>query len=129
MSRSSLARAASAREAYEHVHGMSKYNDIWEQINDLQYEDIVVKLDKYPIINESSFHICITSKEGYGMQRFVTSSNINNCFPIPNDELNHYIKIARNSFARVKQNLINTTIHELIDLKTGTIDYKNETQL
>ena len=56
------------------------------------------------------------------MQRFVTSSNINNCFP--NDELNHYIKIAR-----VKQNLINTTIHELIDLKTETIDYKNETQL
>lgn len=98
-----LARAALPREAYESMYGKSKYNDIWEQIRNLRYDDIIVELDNYPIINEANFHICIKEKEGACMQRFVTSSNIDTHFPIPDDELNHYIKIARTFFAKEKE--------------------------
>lgn len=91
------------RKAYEDTYGKSKYNTIYEQIENLSFDDIEIKVDPYPLQNETSFHIIITSKEGYGIHRYVTSSNINMDFPVPDKELQGYINNARYFFNKNKE--------------------------
>lgn len=93
-----------AKEAYEHRYGKSKYKTIYEQIDDLKYDDIIIRIDKYPLINVSNFHIDIISKEGYGVYSFVTTINIYEAYPIPTKELDSYIKHARKFFKYNKVN-------------------------
>lgn len=85
----------------------SKYINIYQQIDSLAFDDIDVKINIYPTHNISSFHIIITSKEGYGSHEYVTSSSIVTCFPIPDDELNEYIVNARHFFNKTKQLIYN----------------------
>lgn len=81
----------------------SKYINIYQQIDALAFDDIDIEINIHPTCNISSFHITITSKEGYGSHDYVTSSNILTCFPIPDDELDEYIVNARCFFNKVKE--------------------------
>lgn len=91
------------RKAYEDTYGKSKYINIYQQIDSLAFDDIDIEIDRYPIVNVNSFHIIIKSKEGYGLHKYVTSSNIFTCFPIPDNELDKYIVNARCFFNKTKQ--------------------------
>lgn len=81
----------------------SKFINIHEQIDSLAFDDIDIKINPYPAHNISSFHIIITSKEGYGSHEYVTSSKIITCFPILDNELDKYIVNARCFFNKTKQ--------------------------
>ena len=81
----------------------SKYINFYQQIDSLAFNDIDIKINIYPTYNISRFHIIIISKEGYGTHEYVTSSKIDTCFPIPDNELNIYITNARYFFNKTKQ--------------------------
>lgn len=75
---------------------------IYQQLKRLNYEDIIVELDKYPIVCEINHHLKIISKKGLGIYRVVTSSTIMYSPALSEEELNRFINCARRFFKNIE---------------------------
>lgn len=102
----------------EEQYNSGEYKDIWSQINSLHFDDIVIGIERYPMTVRQRYHINIWSKDGYGMCTFITSSDIDTHLPIPEDELQRHINVAKRHFNEVRSHN-----YKLIDLglPSGTL--------
>lgn len=103
-------------EITEYVEEYSKYHNIFEQIKDCKYDDISIKVEKYPIYNVHSAHLIIKNKNGLGIIRYVVNSQYPFYIPLKDEELQRIIESARRQFAYEEklreQNLCSAIIYK-----------------
>ena len=81
---------------------LKKYSNIFKQIKDCKYPDITIEIDDYPLYNRSNIHIIIRAKGSPWYSKYVTSSKCPYYKALCEEELQRYIKNARQFFKTIK---------------------------
>lgn len=89
-------------EITEYVEEYPKYLNIFEQIKDCKYPDITIEIDDNPRYNTSNVYIKIRAKGNPWYVKFITSSQYPYCKALCEEELQRYIKNARQFFKQRK---------------------------
>lgn len=90
-------------EITEYAENYSKYYGIFEQIKDCKYSDITIEIDDNPRYNISNVHITIRAKGNPWYVKFITSSQHPYYKALCEEELQRYIKHARQFFKQQKK--------------------------
>ena len=81
---------------------LKKYSNISEQIKDCKYPDITIEIEDYPRYNPFNIHIIIRAKGNPWYSKYVTSSQYPYYEALCEEELQRYIKNARQFFKTTK---------------------------
>ena len=81
---------------------LKEYSNIFKQIKDCKYPDITIEIDDYPLYNRSNIHIIIRAKGNPWYSKYVTSSQCPYYKALCEEELQRYIKNARQFFKTTK---------------------------
>ena len=81
---------------------LKKYSNISEQIKDCKYPDITIEIEDYPRYNPFNIHIIIRSSSNPWYSKYVTSSQYPYYEALCEEELQRYIKNARQFFKTIK---------------------------
>ena len=81
---------------------LKKYSNISEQIKDCKYPDITIEIEDYPRYNPFNVHIIIRAKGNPWYSKYVTSSQYPYYEALCEEELQRYIKNARQFFKTTK---------------------------
>lgn len=82
---------------------LKEYPNIFKQIKDCKYPDIIIEIDDYPLYNRSNVHIIIRAKSNPWYSKYVTSSKCPYYKALCEEELQRYIKNARQFFKTIKK--------------------------
>lgn len=85
---------------------LKKYSNIFKQIKDCKYPDITIEIDDYPLYNRSNVHIIIKDKNNPWYSKYVTSSQCPYYKALCEEELQRYIKNARQFLKRQRMKKI-----------------------
>lgn len=85
---------------------LKKYSNIFKQIKDCKYPDITIEIDDYPLYNRSNVHIIIRDKNNPWYSKYVTSSQCPYYKALCEEELQRYIKNARQFLKRQRMKKI-----------------------
>lgn len=81
---------------------LKKYSNIFKQIKDCKYPDITIEIEDYPRYNPFNVHIIIRTKGNPWYSKYVTSSQYPYYEALCEEELQRYIKNARQFFKTTK---------------------------
>ena len=81
---------------------LKRYSNIFEQIKDCKYPDITIEVEDYPRYNMFNIHIIIRSSDNPWYSKYVTSSQYPYYEALCEEELQRYIKNARQFFKTIK---------------------------
>ena len=81
---------------------LKKYSNISEQIKDCKYPDITIEIEDYPRYNPFNIHIIIRANGNPWYSKYVTSSQYPYYEALCEEELQRYIKNARQFFKTIK---------------------------
>lgn len=81
---------------------LKKYSNISEQIKNYKYPDITIEIEDYPRYNPFNIHIIIRAKGNPWYSKYVTSSQYPYYEALCEEELQRYIKNARQFFKTIK---------------------------
>lgn len=81
---------------------LKKYSNIFKQIKDCKYPDITIEIEDYPRYNPFNVHIIIRAKDNPWYSKYVTSSQYPYYEALCEEELQRYIKNARQFFKTTK---------------------------
>lgn len=81
---------------------LKEYSNIFEQIKNCKYPDITIEIDDYPRYNTSNVHLIIRAKGNPWYSKYVTSSQYPYYEALCEEELQRYIKNARQFFKTTK---------------------------
>lgn len=79
---------------------LKEYSNIFKQIIDCKYPDIIVEIEDYPRYNPFNIHLIIRDKDNPWYVKFVTSSQYPYYEALCEEELQRYIKNANNFLKR-----------------------------
>lgn len=82
---------------------LKKYSNISEQIKGCKYPDITIEIEDYPRYNPFNIHIIIRAKGNPWYSKYVTSSQYPYYEALCEEELQIYIKNARQFFKTIKK--------------------------
>lgn len=81
---------------------LKEYSNIFEQIKDCKYHDITIEIEDYPRYNPFNIHIIIRAKGNPWYSKYVTSSQYPYYEVLCEEELQRYIKNARQFFKTIR---------------------------
>lgn len=82
---------------------LKKYSNISEQIKDCKYPDITIEIEDYSRYNPFNIHLIIRDKDNPWYSKYVTSSQYPYYEALCEEELQRYIKNAKQFFKTTKK--------------------------
>ena len=81
---------------------LKKYSNIFKQIKDCKYPDITIEIEDYSRYNAFNIHLIIRDKDNPWYSKYITSSQYPYYEALCEEELQRYIKNARQFFKTIK---------------------------
>ena len=82
---------------------LKKYSNIFKQIKDCKYPDITIEIEEPSRYNPSNIYLIIRDKDNPWYSKYITSSQYPYYEALCEEELQRYIKNARQFFKTIKK--------------------------